>query len=135
MRPEPSSAYLTGLQIRALVRVGNIYLPGNAEFLSFEELGCVEHVDGVVAHADAADLRMLRILLTALWFLPRSLLGKIVGLGLRAFHEDFPLAATFRELDYGLNGLVKTLYFSGRKGSTCPEPDPLELMGYSPKVE
>lgn len=123
------SAYFNAMQLRALIRLGNLMLPRSGDYPSFEELGCIEHIDEIAAFIPAVDLEDLKRLLTLLALMP---LPALRGL-LRTMQNPDPwpqaVAATLRQMDMGLRGIIMSLYYSGRKGSAYQGPTPLELMG------
>jgi hypothetical protein len=104
--------------VEALNRLGDIMLPKNGEFPSFSETGCVEHVDKILEMAPPDDVKSLNGLLYILSFKPAFVLRWIVGK--IENHDNLPefLAAIFRELDFGLRGVIFTLYYSGETGTS-----------------
>jgi hypothetical protein len=87
-------------------------VPGEGEIPSFRALGCVRHVDRVLEHVAEADRASLGLLLSVLWACPDALHRRLLRWAARSFEARGPLAPLLREVDYGLRGLVLTLYFS-----------------------
>ena len=118
------SRYLRPHQIAALVQIGDCCVPGERsesgerfgsgerEVPSFRELGCVRHVDRVLEHVAEADRASLGLLLSILWACPAPLHRRLLRWAAGSFEARGPLAPLLREVDYGLRGLVLTLYFS-----------------------
>ena len=113
-----SSRYLRPHQIAALVRIGDCCVPGEhaapgePEIPSFRALGCVRHVDRVLEHVAEADRASLGLLLSVLSACPAGLHRRLLLWAAGSFEARGPLAPLLREVDYGLRGLVLTLYFS-----------------------
>ncbi|MCC6488784.1 MAG: hypothetical protein IT364_14895 [Candidatus Hydrogenedentes bacterium] len=127
---EPHSQILGPRAVRALERLGDIIVPRVGSLPAFSELGCVEHVDSVLAYAPREDVASLKNLLDILYFVPDSLLKLLICA--MAKPEKWPafVATNLRLLDMGVRGVVLSLYYSGRTGATYEGPTPHELMGY-----
>lgn len=123
------SEYLSKRQCRAIERLGNLMLPRTDEFPSFAELGCIEHIDEIVAWLPDSDLKDLKMLLNLLSVEPEFGLKLLIRLMTQPDKWPDNLASVLRQMDTGLRGIVMSLYYSGRKGSDYPGPSPLELMG------
>lgn len=130
-----ASSFLSASQLNALSKIGDIYLPGDGEFPSFSELGCLAHVDDMLQHTDADDLKKLQLLLSVLDWLPASFLSWSIVKADGAYLKTGPLPSLLRELEFGLGGIVKSLYFSGRCGPDYSGPLPLKLMRFDPSLE
>jgi len=124
------SQYLTPREAATFNRIGDILMPGEDGFPSFSELGCIEHIDDVVAYTGADDRAALKTLLTLLSVFPTPLLRAF--LALVALCKKLPggLGALFRLLDMGLRSVVVTLYFSGKTGGSYSGKSPLDLIDY-----
>jgi hypothetical protein len=129
-----SSAFLANAEISALERVGDIYIPGDATYPSFSALGCMEHVDLLLESTEPADLKRLRMLLRVLGVAPTSMIRWMIRRGENAYSQPGVLAGLFREFEFGLGGLVKSLYFSGRRGIDYRGRTPPEIIGYSGSI-
>lgn len=112
------SRYLRPHQIEALVRIGDCCVPGErsatgeGDVPSFRALGCVRHVDRVLEHVAEPDRASLGLLLSVLWACPGALHRMLLRRAADSFEARGPLAPLLREIDYGVRGLVLTLYFS-----------------------
>lgn len=119
---------MTRWERRTLERAGECWFPGNRRYPSFRALGCVEAADAVLSHASAADRRALGWLLTALGLVPMPVLRSLMVAAASSATRRGPLGGVLRELDYGLNGLVTTLYFSGYHGAAYVGRTPVQVM-------
>ena len=119
---------MTRWERRALERAGECWYPGDGRYPSFRALGCVEAANAVLSHASASDRRALGWLLTALGLVPMPILRSLMLAAATSATRRGPLASVLRELDYGLNGLVTTLYFSGYHGAAYVGRTPVQVM-------
>lgn len=107
------SKHLSATQLRALERLGDIYLPGTEKMPSFTVSGSLAQIDVVLEGVDQDDLRGLAWLLLMLRWMPTVVLRLL----LRAIdrHHRFPppLAGILRLLNLAFKGVVMSLYYSG----------------------
>lgn len=107
------SKHLSATQLRALERLGDIYLPGTEKLPSFCASGSLAQIDVVLEGVDRNDLRGLGQLLLMLRWMPTLVLRLL----LRAIdrHHRFPppLAGILRLFNLALKGVVMSLYYSG----------------------
>jgi hypothetical protein len=132
MRTLPCSRHLGRLQLAALERAGQVCIPGDATWPSFRELGCVAHVDRVLEHVPEGHRRELRLLLSLLGLLPAPVHRRLLAAAARSATGRGPVARGLRRLDYGLRGLIVTLYFSGWAGPDFRGSTPPRTMGWPP---
>lgn len=123
------SKYLNALQLKGLVRLGNLMLPRSGAYPSFQELGCIEHIDAIAAYIPEVDLADLKLLLSLLAVIPKTGLKGLIQMMQNPDPWPEAVASTLRQMDTGLRGIVMSLYYSGRKGAQYQGPTPLELMG------
>ncbi|PIQ26610.1 hypothetical protein COW36_01390 [bacterium (Candidatus Blackallbacteria) CG17_big_fil_post_rev_8_21_14_2_50_48_46] len=123
------SQYLNKTQLKGLVRLGRLMLPHSGEFPSFQELGCIEHIDEIAAYIPETDLADLKMLLTLLALMPTPGLKGLIRMMQSPDAWPESVASTLRQMDTGLRGIIMSLYYSGRKGSRYSGQTPLELMG------
>lgn len=126
--------YLTAGQFRGLVKLGDVYAPGNDELPSFSELGCAEHADDVLEYLPEDDRKALITLLGLLRWSPQFKLRWLVSFLEYAPNIPGPPGNVLRLLQTGLKGLVMSLYFSGRKGKAYTGRSPLEVIDYEVTV-
>jgi len=124
------SKHLSNSALKALTRMGDIMIPRNGEFPSFSETGCLEHVDDIVAYAPEDDISDLNTLLTVLSFMPTFVLKWLVNKVTNSYEATGALSALFRQVDFGLRGIIFTSYYSGKVGANYTGPSPLDILGY-----
>jgi hypothetical protein len=126
-----ASKILSPRALRTFNRLGDMMIPREGEMPAFSELGCLEHVDDVVAHAPQEDIKTLNALLVALSFAPDFVLRWLLALVAAAPNLGGPGGTLLRQLDVGLRSVIVTLYYSGRKGRAYTGRTPLEIIGFS----
>ncbi|MCF8258487.1 MAG: hypothetical protein K9J06_13105 [Flavobacteriales bacterium] len=125
------SNYISPAAVRGLSRIGDIICPGDGEFPSYSKLGCVEHADIMLEHAPPADIKDLGMLLAILSYMPNSVLRWAVKQMAESHESESALSTTFRQLDFGLRGIIFGTYYSGRSGKDYDGPDTHALVGFS----
>lgn len=128
------SRFLTGVQVRGLDKLGDVYFPGDGRFPSFSTCGCVEHVDIALEGLPKDDRKSLKMLLSVVGIAPALLARLLVRLAEGGANWPDPLGAGMRFLRLGLRGVVNSLYYSGETGRGYEGPSPLELLGYNVSV-
>jgi len=126
------SRHLGPRQRRGLLKLGDVWCPGDGEFPSFSDLGCAEHVDAVLDEMHPADFAQLKLLLAAMAALPARAIARIIELSERGdeLSPTNPVGGQLRFVRLGVRGLVLGLYWSGRTGEHHDGKSPLELIGY-----
>lgn len=125
------SNHISPSAVKGLTRIGDILCPGDDYFPSYSKLGCVEHVDIALEHAPASDIKDLGLLLSILSFMPGFVLRWLVRQMAESHDSNSALSTTFRQLDFGLRGIIFGTYYSGRSGSGYSGPNTHELVGFS----
>ena len=64
-------SHLSSTQMKGLLAVGDVLVPGDGELPSFSSSGCAAHADRMLAHMTEADRGGVQALLTMFRFLPR----------------------------------------------------------------
>lgn len=126
-----TSKYFNSRAIRGLNRIGDIYLPHNAEFPSFSELGASDCVDDMLDYTPADEVNMLGMVLVVFSYMPVNWLRKLVDKLQDSPSDEGPLGSLFRQLNMGLRGLLFTLYYSDKTRPDYTGPRPLSLLGIS----
>lgn len=126
-----TSKYLSPAAVRGMNKVGDVLCPGEGEFPTFSALGCVEHVDIPLEYAPEADVKDLGLLLAILSFAPTFVVRWLVQQMAVSHDREGGLWPTFRQLDFGLRGIVFGLYYGGRVGRSYTGPNPHQLVGFS----
>ena len=124
------SKYFGKLALRSLNRIGNIMLPANGEFPSFEEYGGLEYIDNLAEPAPADDISTLNTVLSILALLPGFVSKWVVKKCAVANDSTGALAPTFRQLNIGLRGLIFACYYSDRPGKNFTGKDPMEILEF-----
>lgn len=107
-------------------------LPKNGDFPSFSEFGGLQHIDDLVSYAPKDDIKGLNMLLTILAFMPKFVLKWVVGKMEKSRNMgDGGVGTLFRQLDFGIRGLVFSCYYTDKESSSYQGKNPLDVMEYS----
>ncbi len=130
-------------QLRILLRIGELMVPGIGALPSFKESGCMFNIDSVMAPAPTEDTQALKLVLTLLSYLPfpvvRGILNALNRLDSVCSKNQQPrwlatLTCQLRLLLFGLRGIIFTLYYSGQ-GSPYQSSGVYQAMGYKVQCE
>ncbi len=124
------SNYLSKAGLKGLVRIGDVLCPGDDEFPSYSETGCIEHVDRMLATVPAGDMKDLNILLSVLSINPNFVLRWLVRNMAEAHGKEGGISSLFRMLDFGLRGIIFGTYYSGFVGADYKGKKPFEIIGF-----
>lgn len=127
------SQILNKKSLKTLNRIGDIIIPGDEEFPKFSDTASIEHIDDLLYYAPQDDIQDLNLLLMVLFFMPKFILCWLVKKMETAPQNKGPLGALFRQLDFGVKGLIFSCYYSGKTGSAYHGKDPLKIIGYDIK--
>lgn len=107
-----TSKHLSPAQLKGLLKVGDVLVPGLGNLPSFSAAQAVGEADRMFDYMNEADRQGLKSVLSLFRFLPRWLLRLIFFLA--THHRLFPgpLGAAFRMINIGVKGCVMTLYYS-----------------------
>jgi hypothetical protein len=120
-----SEIIISRRQIRALNRIGNVILPENDPFPSFEQTGCARFLSRALANAYPQDRNDMLFLLNVLSFMPGFVLRFLVK------KMENPESGTlFRKLNFGLKGVIYTLYYSEWVEEHFQGIAPVRIVGY-----
>ncbi len=125
-----TSKIFSARAIRSLERIGDILCPENGDFPAYSKTGCVEHVDLMVSYAPESDLKDLNMLLTVLSFMPTFILTWLINKMSNSHNSNGALSTTFRQLDFGLKGIVLGTYYSGKVGKNYKGKKPTEVINF-----
>ncbi len=129
--PAPSiSRHLDRRQLRGLVMIGDVLVPGDGDLPSFSRLGCVAHVNRLLDFMPDDDLRGLQGVLSAASVLPRSLVAALLRWLEAGLWPPGPWSPPLRVVRMGLRGIVLSLYYSGGSGPSYDGPGPLDVLSY-----
>lgn len=112
-------------ELATLERLGDLMLPGDSEFPSFSQTGCIAFVDDLLRYMAPKDRDDITTLLKILSFLPSPLL--------RAFLQlcQTRWTPTLRMIELGLKGLVMSLYYSNKTAPHYAGRKPFDVLGFS----
>lgn len=105
------SRLLTRRQVKAVIEIGDILLPGNQQLPPFSKVFLSHQVDPMLEHLYSHDRQGLLALLSVLSFFPRPLLHLFIELADKG-QSLFFIAPLFRMLTLGLRGLIYTPYYA-----------------------
>ncbi len=111
-------------ELSALERIGDLMLPGDLDFPSFSQTGCIAFVDDLLRSMDPKDRHDVKILLKALSFLPSPLLRGFLRLCQTRW------TPTLRMIELGLKGLVMSLYYSNKTAPHYTGRTPFDVLGF-----
>ena len=86
------SNYMSNAALKTVNRIGDILCPGNDEFPSYSETGCIQHIDKILATVPEADMKDLNLLLTILSIKPKFVLRWLVRNMCRAHEINGPIS-------------------------------------------
>lgn len=122
--------HLNPRQLRGLLKVGDLLVPGDGELPSFSRSGCAEEADRVLAYLNEADRKGLLMLLGVFSVTPVALLRGLLRAAEGARASRGPIATGLRMILIGVKGLVMSLYWS----DVGPPPSVLGIVGWDAKV-
>jgi len=93
-------------------------------------LGCIEIIDNMFGNAPPADVKDLNLLLSILSFMPNAVLRWLVRKMATAHGKKGALNVLFRQLDFGLRGIIFGTYYSGEAGSGYKGENPHRIVGF-----
>lgn len=125
------SVVLNKSALKAVNRIGDIICPKNKDFPSYTELGCVEHVNSMIKYAPHSDIKDLNLLLSILSIMPKFVLTFMVKAITKSHSKNGVFSGLFRQLDFGLKGIILGTYYSGNVGSNYKGKTPLEIIEFS----
>jgi hypothetical protein len=112
---------------KALNKIGDVLIPQNGEFPSFSQTQCVENVNDITNYAPEEDIALLNLVLTFLSFAPQSIIHWLINKMDKSYEMEEPLGTIFRQLNFGLRGIIFGLYY-GEK--TKQGKSPLDIIEF-----
>ena len=106
------SQHLNETQMKGLLKVGDVLIPGDRDLPSFSASRCATQVDRMLAYMHDPDRSAVKLVLTLFRLLPRFAVKGLMWMASR--HRGCPelLASALRMLTIGVKGMVVTLYYS-----------------------
>ena len=124
------SKYFNNSALQGLNRIGDLLIPPNADLPAFSESGAAQHVDDLLAYAPREDVSLLNTVLGVVKVLPLSSLSWLVRRMETSNQDEGALGSLFRQLNFGLRGIIFSLYYGGKAGAGAAGKTPLEVLGY-----
>lgn len=131
----PTSTYFTAAQLHTLYRIGDIMIPANGAFPKFSATQGLEHIDAVMAPANANDIKDLALLLSILKFMPNFILAGLIKLSVKANSLPEVIAPLFRMLDIALRGIIYTIYYANKTGANYQGKTAFSAIDYAVHCE
>ncbi len=125
-----SNGPLSPMALRGLERLADVIIPGDDEFPSYSQSGCIQHVNEIASLAPEDDIKALGLLLSILALKPKFALRVLCNMMMNANKYPEFMAVPLRQLNIGLRGLIVSPYFANYVGDSCPENTPHRVMGY-----
>ncbi len=107
------SRHFNQRQLRGLLKVGGILIPGGQGMQSFSESQVVNEVDRVADFMSAEDRSGFIGLMEVFFWLPSPLIRSLLSVSIRFNRWPGSLGSAFRLIEFGVKGVVQTLYYSG----------------------
>src|SRR5690554_2022212 len=127
-------ATLSNQAIKGMKKIGDVFLPGNDEFPIYSEAGGTHKLNDMVEYAPEDDISALNMALIVFSFLPKFILQWLVNLMGKYTDnkKDGLIPTTFRQLDFGLRGLLYATYYDEFTNPDYKGKTPKELMDFFP---
>lgn len=106
------SQHLDARQLRGLLKVADVFVPGQGALPSFSRSGFVREVDRIVSYMARKDRDEFLALLRVIAILPRFLVRLVVAASASDRWFPRPIASQLRLLNIGLKGVAYSLYYS-----------------------
>jgi hypothetical protein len=124
------SNYLSQAELRGLIKLGDIVVPGGYGLPSFSQTGCVSHVDELMAATPSADVKDFKLLMKIFSIAPEFFIRGILKLVDKDSMFPEPIAGLLRLLSIGIKGVVFSLYYSNKTRAFYQGPSVHDAMGY-----
>lgn len=124
------SKFLSNSALHTINRMGDLMLPASGDFSSFSQTGCIEHIDDILLFAPEDDISSLNTLLSIMSVFPGSLLKWIIRNMETSHTKNGGISVLFRQLDFGLKGIIFTCYYSGKTGKHFTGKNPLQVIDF-----
>lgn len=125
------SKILSSSAIKALYRLGDIMIPKNGDFPAYSEVKGLDYIDDVVSYAPENDIKDLNMILSILAYMPAFVLQWLVEKMNNSHNEEGSLSAIFRQLDFGIRGIVFATYYTEKTSPTFKGKKPVDIIGFS----
>jgi acyl-CoA reductase-like NAD-dependent aldehyde dehydrogenase len=128
------SKYFSQNQLKGLLRVGDIILPGTDTSPSFSKAGSINHIDRMAKYLSEDDLNGLQMLFGVFKWTPKWVIKFIMFLC--NHNKRFPgfLGAGLRMIEIGVKGAVLSPYYSNLTSSDYQGKKVYDIIGWNPKI-
>ncbi|MCH2021870.1 MAG: hypothetical protein MK207_05265 [Saprospiraceae bacterium] len=123
------SKYFSNRALKSLNIFGNLLMPETEHLPSFTQTGCLVHIDSLAEHAPEDDISALNIALVLLSFMPLFFFKWLIKKMKRAQETNGMMSTIYRQLNFGITGLLYSLYYSGKSGENYKGKPIPELIG------
>jgi hypothetical protein len=110
------SKYFSKRALISFNTFGDLLMPATDVLPAFSETGCLEHIDDLAVHAPQDDIGSLNLVLVILSFMPTALFRWLIKKMIGAQQSNSMLSTVYRQLNFGIKGLLYSLYYSGKSG-------------------
>ncbi|MBU1340081.1 MAG: aldehyde dehydrogenase family protein [Proteobacteria bacterium] len=128
------SKYFSQNQLKGLLKVGDIILPGTDTSPSFSTTGCITHIDRMAEFLSDDDLNGLCLLFGLFRWTPKWKIRLI----LKACHHNkyFPgfLGSALRMLEIGIKGATLSPYYANLTSPEYTGQKVYDVIGWNPKI-
>ena len=107
-----SSKHLSDSQLNGVLKAGNIIIPGDTEYPSFENANVIDQIDRMLDYMTEDDRKGLAFLMGIFAYLPVFLVRFILDLAEKSQKCPNFMGAPLRLIQMGVKGVVFTLYYS-----------------------
>ena len=121
---------LSPAALKGVERLGNVIIPGDGDFPSYSESGCIECVNEIAALAPEDDIQALGMLLGILSIMPTFVLRWLCGMMMKANAYPEFMAVPLRQLNIGLRGIIVSPYFGNYVSESFSGKTPHEAMDF-----
>lgn len=130
-----SSKYLSPLQTRGVLKVGDAIIPGDGQFPRFSKTEFIRQIDRMLDYIPSDDRDGLCILMGVFACLPRIVILAIMQLSEWASKIPGLPGAPFRMIIIGVKGMILTLYYSKLEDSNDYGDKIYDLMDYHTSIK
>ena len=126
-----ASEYLSKSAVKGLTKIGDVLIPGDDNYPSFSNYGCIQNVDDLLAYAPKQDIKDLGMVLSIFSLMPKTWLTWLVKKMSSSNSNNGILGTTLRQLNMGLRGIVFSLYYAPKSGVEYDGEDPVSKIGFT----
>lgn len=129
------SKYLNSRQVKGLIKVSAIILPGDHDLPALNQSGFHSHIDRILDHMYEEDRNGIRSLLSCFAFLPSIAIALLIKVSEKNKKLPWILGSIFRQINIGIKGPLFTLYYSGIDCPSGQGEKIYQVLNYSVNVK